>query len=218
VDNGTTNGRVDRWVVDTTDSVSFMSVTAQCYSLFMDHSNTLYCAVTLAHQVVKKWFGDNSTVSTTVVGTGTAGSATNQLYYPAGVFVDLNFTLFVGDCFNNRIQKFAFGETNGVTIVGNGLASSSPFTFNCPATITFDANGYIFFTDCYNNRLFGSGPLGLRCLFGCSMVAGSAANQLNLPNVFAFDSDGNIFLADQNNHRIQRFLLVSNSCSECLSV
>ena len=179
VDNGSGGSRVDRWAVNTTNSVSFMSVTSQCYAIVMDQRNTLYCAAIFDHRVVKKWIGDNSTLSTTVAGTGAAGAAANQLNYPAGLFVDLNFTLYVADCLNNRIQKFTFGQTNGETIVGNGLASSSPFTFNCPGTITFDGNGYMFFTDFYNHRLFGSGPLGLRCLFGCSTVAGSAANQLN---------------------------------------
>lgn len=216
VDNGATYRRVDRWAVNTTNSDPFMAVPERCFALFIDMRNDFYCASTWAHQVVKKWIGDNSTVSTIVAGTGTAGSAANMLYYPSGLFVDLNFTLYVGDSANNRVQMFLLGQSDGVTIVGDGAPGT--FTLDWPTAIIFDANGYLFISDKFSNRLIGSGPMGFRCLFGCSTVAGSAANQLNAPRGFTFDTYGNIFVADENNDRIQKFLLASNSCSECFSV
>jgi hypothetical protein len=210
-DNGVANLRVDRWLANATSSTIIMSIAEECYSIFIDVSNNLYCAATFAHRVVKKWIGDNVTTSTIIAGTGAAGSSAQMLYYPAGVFVDVNLNIYVGDCGNDRIQLFPWGKTDGITVAGDGAPNT--VTLDCPNAVVLDANGYMFITDNYKHRLFGSGPLGFRCLFGCASIIGSNPDQLATPRVFAFDSYGNIFVADQLNHRIQQFVLVSNSCS-----
>ena len=216
VDNGITYFRVDVWLPNSSTSSIVMTVPEECYSLFIDTNNHIYCAATVNHAVVKKWLGDNATLSTRIAGTGVAGSTAEMLYYPAGVFVDLNFNLYVGDCGNDRIQKFPFGQTTGITVAGVGAPNTA--TFDCPNAVILDANGYIFFTSNYNNRVYGQGPFGFQCLFGCSSGGGSAANQLNSPRQISFDSYGNLFVADQLNSRIQKFLLVSNSCSKSASL
>jgi hypothetical protein len=213
VDNGASYGRVDKWPVNANTSVPFMTIPNACYSIFIDITNNLYCAVTNSHQIVKKWFYDNATASVIIAGTGVSGSAAYQLNFPIGVFVDANFNLYVGDCGNNRIQMFALGEFNAVTIAGNG--ASGTITLYCPSGITLDANGYLYITDTYNNRIIGSGPFGFRCLFGCTTTAGSAANQLDFPRALSFDTYGNLYAVDQYNNRIQKFILASNSCSKC---
>ena len=213
VDNGVTYFRVDRWSSNSTLGAPYMDIPEECYSLFLDIANSLYCAATYAHRIVKKWSNDNVTTSSIVAGTGGAGAAANLLSYPMGVFVDLSFNIYVGDCGNNRVQMFAFGQPNAVSIVGSGAPGT--FTLYCPGAITLDANGYLFIVDVYNHRLIGSGPLGYRCLFGCTGVAGSTASQFYYPRTFSFDRDGNIFVTDQINYRIQKFLLASNSCSRC---
>jgi hypothetical protein len=212
VDNGVGNGRVDEWPRNINTSVPVMIVNAACYSIFVDISNTLYCSMYSNHQVAKKWLLDNGTTLTIVAGTGGCGSSINTLCYPAGLFVDLNLNLYVGDCGNNRIQMFSLGQVNGITIAGNGAPGT--ITLNCPNAIAFDANGYLFIGDTYNNRIIGSGPYGFRCLFGCMSISGSAPNQLYYPRQFSFDSYGNLFVADQYNYRIQKFILASNSCSK----
>lgn len=211
VDNDVSYGRVDKWTLDGNNSVTIMSIAQPCYSLFIDISNTLYCAMYSSHQIVKKWLLDNGNTTTVIAGTGTAGSASNQLNSPAGIFVDLNFNLYIGDCGNDRIQMYLFGQMNGSTIVGSTVTGT--IALNCPNAIIMDANGYLFISDTYNSRIIASGPYGFRCIVGCS-GSGTSASQLNYPRQFNFDTYGNLFVVDQQNDRIQKFLLASNSCSK----
>jgi hypothetical protein len=213
VDNGASNGRVDKWPVNANSSVPFMTTPGLCYGIFLDPIDNLYCAAAYSYQIVKKWFYDNATASVTIAGTGSSGSAANQLNFPIGVFVDANFNLYVGDCGNDRIQMFALGQFNAITVAGNG--ASGTITLNCPSGITFDANGFLYISDTYNNRIIGSGPYGFRCLFGCTTIGGSASNQFNYPRSLGFDTYGNLYVVDQYNNRIQKFILASNSCSKC---
>ena len=212
VDNGMVNRRVDQWSISGNSSTVAMTVTNECYYIFVDISNNLYCAMMAAHQVAKKWLSDTAIASTIVAGTGSAGSAANMLYWPSGVFVDLELNLYVGDCGNDRVQMFPLGQVNGIPVVGSGAPGT--IALSCPNTVIFDANGYIFIGERTNNRIVGSGPYGFRCIAGCTGSAGSGAQQLNNPRQFTFDTYGNIYVVDRLNDRIQRFDLASNSCSE----
>jgi hypothetical protein len=140
----------------------------------------------------------------------------NMLYYPQGIFVDINFNLFVADCYNHRIQNFQSGQSNGITIAGNGAPQT--ITLNYPTSVVLDANGYLFIVDCNNNRIVASGSTGFRCVVGCSGASGSASDQLSHPQTMAFDSYGNIFVTDYLNNRTQKFLLATNSCSKYIVV
>ncbi|CAF1566718.1 unnamed protein product, partial [Adineta ricciae] len=211
VDNGLSYARVDKWGPNDTISTVSISNTVQCCDLFVDISNNLYCSLTAWHKVAKKWLGTNDTTKTIVAGTGGYSAAATDLYYPCGIYVDYQFNLYIGDCGNDRIQKFALGQTSATTIAGNGAPGT--ITLDCPNDIAFDANGYLFITDNYNNRLIGSGPFGFRCLLGCTKVAGSLASQLYSPRTFSFDTYGNIYIADQANLRVQKLLLATNSCT-----
>jgi hypothetical protein len=212
VDNGT-NGQVDKWAINTIDSILVMNVASTCFSLFVDINDTLYCSMEDQHQVVEISLNNPSTNTTTIAaGTGSSGSTSNMLSYPRGIFVHINFDLYVADCGNDRIQLFHFGQLNATTIVGNG--SSVTITLNCPTGIILDADGYLFIVDMNNHRIVESGPDGLQCIAGCSGTGGSAPNQLNHPQSLAFDSFGNLFVVDKDNGRIQQFLLDTSSCSK----
>ncbi|CAF1124680.1 unnamed protein product [Adineta steineri] len=211
VDNGLNNHRIDKFSFNSNISTPVMSVPNGCTGIFVDISNTLYCAAYTSHQVVKKWLNESVLTSTIVAGTGTAGSTATTLNTPIGVFVDAKFNLYVADCSNNRIQMFPLGQFTGITVAG--ASAPGTITLNLPNGIVLDDNGYLFIADANNNRIIGQGPYGFRCLFGCTTTAGSASNQLNFQPTLRFDSYGNIFVADRNNYRIQKFILASNSCS-----
>ena len=151
--------------------------------------------------------------STLAAGTGTSGSAPNQLASPLGIFVDDNFDLYVADCGNNRVQLFSSGQQNGKTMAGGG-SSDGTITLNCPSGAVLDADKYLFIVDQYNHRVVGSGPNGFRCIVGCDGGGGAQSNQLSYPYTLGFDRDGNIFASDLNNHRIQKFLLSIDSCGK----
>jgi streptogramin lyase len=213
VDNGLSNGRVDKWTLNTNSSVPAMYVGSACYGLFVDINDTLYCSLPHLNQVVTKSLNSDSNITKVVAGTGTAASTSNALSYPEGIFVDINLDLYVADNGNHRIQLFQSGQLNATTVAGN-KSSNSTITLNGPTGIVLDADGYLFIVDNGNNRIVGSGPNGFRCLVGCPGNS-SASNQLSSPHILSFDSYGNMFVTNWGSSLIQKFILSTNSSGKC---
>jgi hypothetical protein len=212
VDNGKSNNEVDKFAFNTTSGgVNVMTVSDSCYGLFIDLNNTLYCSIQSDNQVLKHSLQSNGTSSSIIAGTGSSGSTSTQLDAPGGICVDFSFNLYIADSKNNRIQQFAFGQSNATTVAGNGVGNIS---LNTPMDVVLDADGYLFIVDSKNNRIIGQGLYGFRCLVGCSASSGSNSDEFNQPQSLSFDNNGNIFVSDTNNHRIQKFLLANNSCSK----
>ncbi len=205
IDDGGINRRVQKWIAKTNTFVTVMNVNSSCFGLFVDTNDTLYCSMSDRHQVVKRSLNDPEMTSIVVAaGTGLPGSAVNELNEPQGIFVDVNFDLYVADCRNNRVQLFQPGESRGITVAGNG--SPNP-TINLlhPSGIVLDAEKYLFIVDMGNDRIVGSGLNGFRCLVGCYGRI-SQSSQLSLPSSFSFDRFGNMFVADSASSRIQKFM------------
>jgi hypothetical protein len=220
VDNSALYRQIVRWRVNETNSTVVTTVDGDCRSIFVDTNDTIYCAITFAHKVVKKYLPIAGLIPILAAGIGVAGATATQFNCPSGIFVDLNFNLYVADTLNNRIQMFVPNGISGTTVAGNGAPGI--MTTNGPTGVTLDADGYLFISELYGNRILGSGPNGFRCLVGCTGIAGAAMNQLNYPWTLALDSYGNIYVADKNNDRIQKFSLATNSsgicpCLRCIS-
>ena len=214
IDNGYSNGRVEKWTLNATSGITVMNVNGSCYSLFIDTNDTLYCSLGTQNKVMKLSLNSGATTPQVAAGNGMSGNGPDKLLNPRGIFVDLNFNLYVADCGNNRIQVFRSGQLNATTIAG----SDAPITIilNCPTGIMLDSKGYVYIVDSYKHRIIRSNLNGYQCIVGCSDNAGNLANQLHNPYGFAFDTSGNIFVTDQLNERIQKFLLATNDCSKCL--
>ena len=198
--------------MNATSGVALMFIGGKCQSLFVDMNNTLYCSVSSINMVLSKSLGNTTNSFTAVAGTGCTGSALDKLASPFGIFVDLNFNLFVADKDNDRIQRFQPGQSNGTTVAGNGTPGT--IALSRPTHVVLDGNGYLFIVDSGNNRIVRSGSSGLRCVVGCLYGSGSAANQLSSPQTMSFDTYGNIWVADFNNSRVQRFLFADGSLSK----
>jgi len=190
-------------------------VYSRCYDIFVDIHNYIYCSMDLSHQVIRKSLNNTMDYVNVIAGTGIAGSTSYMFNGPNGIFVDTNFDLYVADFFNNRIQLFPLDQTNGITVAGSS-SSTVTIALNGPVAVTMDADKYLFIVDRWNHRAIRSGPYGFQCVVGCN-GSGSAANQLNGPRSMSFDKHGNIFVADENNNRIQKFVLLTNSCSMYIS-
>ncbi|CAF1525116.1 unnamed protein product, partial [Adineta ricciae] len=212
IDNGATNGRVDKQTLNSNASIPVMYVPAPCDGLFVDISNMIYCSMAQRHQVIKKLLSDSSNATTIAAGTNVSGSTPDRLFSPRGIFVDNNSNLYVADYSNHRIQFFQPGESSGITIAGNG-SSNNTITLNGPTEILLDGDNYIFIVDSGNNRIVRSGPNGFQCVVGCLNSSGSAANKLSNPQSMSFDSYGNLFVVDSQNIRIQKFDLLTASCA-----
>jgi hypothetical protein len=178
IDNGN-HSRVDKWSLNPMRNVSVMYVNRGCIDLFIDINNTLYCSIDNGHRVVKMSQDDSTSTLMTVAGIGCAGSESNMLDQPCGIFVDINFDLYVADAKNNRIQQFPRGELNGTTVAGYTAAVS--FTLYKPTSVVLDADANMFIVDSDLHRIVKSGPNGFECLAGCSGVSGSAPDQLRNP-------------------------------------
>ncbi|CAF0901652.1 unnamed protein product [Adineta steineri] len=211
-DDGMINGRVDKKISNTNTFVNVMDVDSPCYGLFIDINDTLYCSMFLRDKIIKRWLDDSELISTTAAGTGRSGFASNELHGPMGIFVDLNFDLYVADCYNHRIQLFKHGELNGTTIVGKGSPNNIISLYH-PTGIVLDADKYLFIVDYGNHRIIRSGSNDIRCIIGCDRK-GSQSHQLSSPTSLSFDSYGNIFITDSSNHRIQKFDFLLSSCGK----
>ena len=208
------NKQVTIQTLNGTNSSSVMIISERCDGLHVTANNTLYCSVGGMHQVVTKSLSDPTNALSIVAGKGCSAAGSDGLARPWGIFVTLNLSLYVADCYNHRIQRFHSGQANAMTMAGNG----APGTINLayPTDVVLDGNGYLFIVDRDSHGIFGSGPSGFRCVAGCTFGQGSASNQLAFPLSMSFDSDGNIWVADSENSRVQKFMLQNSTSGEYL--
>ena len=212
VDNGQNYSRVEKWLANASSVITAMNVPGTCSGLFADIDGNLYCSLSDFHQVLRKNASSDASTSFIVAGNGTLGSASDLLYAPYGIFVDIDLSLYVADNANNRIQLFRSGQLNGTAVAGTGAAGT--IALYSPSGIVLDGNGYLFISDMVHHRIVASGSNGFRCVVGCSETIGSANNQLAYPCSLSFDSAGNFYVTDSANHRIQKFVLASNACGK----
>ena len=217
IDNAKSAGRLEVWTPTAVQGASVINMRETCYGLSVDVNGDIYCSINTLHQVIKRSFNfaDRSSVVSIVAGNGMSASTSYTLSGPQGIFVDENLNLYVADTANNRIQLFLAGERNATTVAGVGAPGT--ITLNHPMGVVLDADGYLFIVDTFNHRIVASGPNGFRCVVGCSSPFGSASYQLRFPWSLSFDSYGNLFVADSGNSRIQKFILVTNSCGKLVS-
>ena len=212
-ENGNEIGRIDKWPTNSTNSVVVANFSGNCYSLFIDIYNNLYCSLKKLHRVERISLDGDSFTKFTVAGSVSQGNAVNELWSPWDIFVDTNSDLYVADRDNHRIQRFRSGQTNGETVAGCGIPNN--LTLNRPINVILDGNGFLYVADNNNHRIIRiSDDDNYECIIGCTGQSGSAADQLNKPYAIRFDSLGNLYVADEYNHRIQKFELATNSCSK----
>lgn len=187
-------------------------------AVFVDESGYIYVSDSYNHRIQK--FSPNSiagTAGTTVAGTGSSGSATNQLSTPGYIAVDESGNLFVADFSNRRIQKFppnSTSSTPATTVAGGEYASQFPNHEIAPSGIVVEKSGNVFVSDLFKARVLrilpnlnpsksvdiavgGNGP-------GAN-GSGSTDNLLNGPNGMYVDGVGNLYIADLFNNRIIKF-------------
>lgn len=201
---------IDRWSLKNESLLSSTTIYGQCYFLFVDINDKIYCSASNIHVVTRKSWDDQSNTITVVAGTGSAGSSSAMLNTPRGIYVTASLDLYVTDCNNDRVQFFLAGQTNATTIAGNG--SNSIYALDCPNGVTLDEDGVLYIADWGYHRVIAVGSSSQRCIVGCTNNNGTASHQLSSPWTVAFDADGNLFVADDGNNRIQKFELFRNEC------
>ena len=211
VDNGHLNNRIEKWTMNKTDSDIVIYVNGTCTGLFVDRNNSIYCSSINHHYVIRMALNSEQMMSIIVAGTGCPGPLSHMLDHPHGIFVDVDFTLYVADTFNDRIQRFLPDKSHASSAVGSSMEAR--FRLRRPTGVVLDADGYLYVVDSDNHRIIRSiSSNKLECIVGCSGESGSTASQLHNPLTMSFDSVGNIYVTDVKNQRIQKFILRSNKC------
>lgn len=211
VDNGLSRKQIDKISLGVSSlTQSIRSINHSCFSLFVDRNDSLYCSMSEVHSVFKFPSNNPSNPLTIIAGNRTNGSQATMLSSPRGIFLSDNFSLYVADCGNDRIQRFDNGRLQAVSVAG--AAAPGTITLLCPTAVVLDADNQLFIVDSKNHRIVASDRFGFRCIIACSQTSGNRMDQLNNPQMIAFDRDGNLFVSDRNNARVQRFALRTNSC------
>jgi DNA-binding beta-propeller fold protein YncE len=81
---------------------------------------------------------------------GSMGSAPGQFREPAGIAVDAQGNVYVGDKDNNRVQKFS---SSGRFICQWGGAGMAEGELNWPRGLVVDGSGYVYVVDSKNHRI-----------------------------------------------------------------
>lgn len=199
---------VDKWSVNAQAPVKVMYTCGQCYGLFVDVIDNIYCSAKQKQKVVSKSLDNRLNVWKVVAGTDNTGSSSMELNWPSGIFVDTELNLYVADYGNHRVQKFRFGQIIGTTVVGTGAPGTISLTF--PSAVVLDVDGYLFVSDSSGDRIVGSDAYGFRCILGCYGLG----TQLNGPQGLSFDTYGNLYVADATNDRILKFLSIKQTCGK----
>ena len=205
VTTGLLREHVQKWTAKTNTINISMHICGECSSIFIDVNDIFYCSMRLNHQIFSTSINNNSTILTVVAGTGFLGFESNMLYMPGGIFVDINFDLYVADSGNNRIQLFHPGDLNGKTIAG----TSDSIILHQPTHVLLDEDGIIYIHHLTDPCIVRSGPKGYEPLLMCQ-------KSFHLTNyAMAFDIDGNIYTAGNGPRTsILKYLLIKNTCGK----
>ncbi len=183
--------------------------------LFVDGSGFLYVCDQGNNRIQK--FPPNSTAltnGTTVAGTGTLGSAVNELASPVGLYVDATGNIYVGENNNRRIQKFppnSTAGTNGTTVAGGNGSGSAANQFASTWGVYVDGTGNLFVTDRGNNRVQKFPPNSTSLTNGTTVAGGNGNTPTTNDNVvvdpigLGFDGAGNLYVVARGTNCVQKF-------------
>jgi sugar lactone lactonase YvrE len=139
--------------------------------------------------------GSYAATATTVAGTGTAGSGTNQLSAPSSVALDAKGDLFIADAHNERVMEYAYNPGSGsYAASGTQIGGSLP---SLAGWVTLDAGGDLFVSYGY----LGSGGVlefpynSASGSYASTGTAVASADQVG-PSGLAFNPSGDLFTGE----------------------
>jgi len=186
------------------------------YGITLDGSSNIYVTDYDNNNIRKINTGG---IISTIAGTGYAGysgdgnpATASELHAPAGIAVDKNGNIYIGDALNYRVREINFSEGGIITtIAGNGLITyggdDGPATAAgiLPVGVTIDNNGSIYIADFGHSRI--------RYIKNTTAVNGinNITNEINLkPN----PSKGDISIKLQTNNNEQAEIFIDDILGE----
>ena len=200
-------GRIEKWS-KLSNQLSFVfNFPSQCYGLFIDDDNYLYCSMISQHQVMKVSLDKENASATRIAGNGTSGRAAHQLNSPWAIFIDRFFNLYVADQGNRRIQKFARGQINAVTLVERSTSSNS--SSGALTDVILDGNDFLYFPD-HSNGVIRWKNNRFSCVVDCAPRVRSETTRYY---VISLDNYGNFYLLDRHYSPLYKYDLIDTGCS-----
>lgn len=159
-----------------------------------------------------------STGVVTLVAGSTGGSANGnatdaQFYYPTGIAIATDGTIYIADKDNHIIRKIT--SAGAVTTLAGSAgqaayvdATGADARFNGPYDITIGSDGNLYVADASNHKIRKVTPAGV-----VTTVAGStggfqdgtaAQAQFNYPYSVVAGSDNVLYVVDTHNHKIRK--------------
>lgn len=186
---GTTQGEV---IIDNID----------CWGLVMDNDGNIYVSDYKKHEV-KRYSKGNPGKGVVVAGGNGKGDGVSHFNWPGYLTLDNEDSLYVSDCHNHRVMKWAKGATAG-TIVAGGWGEGDKLTQTPnPTGSVVDANGTLYLAEEANHRVTRWYKGAAEGEIVISVDAG-----LKWPRGLSFDRDGNLFVSDYGNNRVQCFSIL----------
>ncbi|CAF1014666.1 unnamed protein product [Adineta steineri] len=138
IDNGA-QGRIDTWSPGGHSDYIPLTPRQSCYGLFVDTNDTIYCSMRDSYTIMKKSLRikNDSWIAAVVNVKQDAKPKDKQpkpieLKSPHGIFVNVNFDLYVADYDDNSIKRFKSGQTSGGTIVFQNSPKNINITYGSP--------------------------------------------------------------------------------------
>lgn len=180
------------------------------YGIALDvNSNTLYIADQANHRIMRYLPG--ATTGSIVAGGNGAGTNSNQLSSPCGIYFDSSTnSLIIANFAANNIVRWPIGASSWTLIAGdiNGISGNTATLFDRPMSVVLDPWGNVYVADTYNQRIqfFLAGQSNGTTIAGVTSTLGSTSNLFRYPYSLTLDNQFNLYVTDTYNFRVQRFL------------
>ncbi|CAF4214574.1 unnamed protein product, partial [Rotaria sordida] len=136
---------------------------------------------------------------TTVAGGHGEGSATNQLYWPYGLFLDDDQTMAIADTYNHRIIQWKMGDTNGQVVAGGNGYGNRLNQLSSPTDVLIDKE-----TDSLIICDWGNGRV-----VRWSRRSGTTQGEIIIDNIkcwgLVMDDQRYLYISDIEKHEVRRY-------------
>jgi hypothetical protein len=205
------NNRIQKWlknsehgetIIGKFDRGNGLNQINNCWGLYVDRQFNVYVSEHSNHRVTKWSPGADQ------------GMIVAQVSKPIGIHLDeLNDHLYVASYEHDSILQFT---PNGTLIRRIGrYVLDSPYDFLIiPGSDPH--NRAMIIADSEHHRVIRmnmNNPNKTQLIVGVTDELGNGPNHFHEPRGVRLDSKGNLIVVDSNNNRVQKFLLVSNTCN-----